>query len=158
MSEPKLTDYMDAAIEAKRLPSDRALAKALELDQATISTWRSGRYLPKNHQMIALSRLAGADEEQALVLLNIWRAEKEQDERARELYRRLLRRLTGRTGTAVAIALALGVSGPEKPESPGMERGGNRLTVELPALYIMRFLRRVARRLAPRPAPAWGLA
>jgi hypothetical protein len=164
--EPSIIDYMDRAIELQGLSSDRDLARKMKKNQATISGWRSLKWLPTEEQMMALARLAGANEEQSLVLLNIWRAK---DDPARDTYRRLLHRLTRGTGTALAAALALGVSEPAKAESPRIgheERSVNKLTVEFPALYIMRFLRRVARRLGPRFRKAleipggfsWGVA
>jgi len=133
---PSLTDYMDAAWDRQRLSSDRALARKLDVQQTIVHRWRSGTGLPTDKQMLALARLAAADETQALVLLNIWRAK---DEPARDTYRRLLRRLSGGTGTALAVALTIGLTAPAKAESPGVERTANKLTVNFPELYIMRY-------------------
>src|SRR5260221_14586905 len=92
-------DYMDAARQRQELRSDRALARKLNIAQNTINRWRTGKSVPSDDEMSELARLAGADEEQALVLLNIWRAP---NEPTREIYRRLLRRFAGGAGTAIA--------------------------------------------------------
>jgi len=102
-------DYMDAARQRQELRSDRALARKLNIAQMTITCWRRGKYPPTDTQMRMLAQLAGADEEQALVLLNIWRAK---DEPTRETYRRLLQRLAGSAGVAIAVTASIALGGP----------------------------------------------
>ena len=104
MPEPTLNDYLDAAVERQRLSSDRALWRKLKTAQSIGADWRAGKAFPTEPQMIAVAQLAGENEEQALILLRIWRAK---DEGARSVYRRLLWRFTS-TGAAIAIAASVG--------------------------------------------------
>ena len=104
-----LSEYMDAACERQQFRSDRALARAMKIAQMTVTRWRTGKGLPGDVKMRVLAQLAGADEEQALVLLNIWRAT---DESTREIYRRLLRRLAGSAGVAIAVTASIALGGP----------------------------------------------
>ncbi len=72
--EATIIDYMNAAIERQRLRSDRGLARVMNLEQAIVSRWRTGKAYPKDHQMRWLAQLAEANEEQALALLGTWTA------------------------------------------------------------------------------------
>jgi hypothetical protein len=104
-----LTEYMDAARSGQDLRSDRALAVKMEVQQTIVTRWRTGKSYPSDCEMRRLAQLAGRDEEQALLLLNIWRAA---DEPTRDTYRRLLRRFGSGTGLAVTIAAALALAPP----------------------------------------------
>lgn len=102
-----LTDYMDAARSRQDLRSDRALAVKMDLQQTTVHRWRAAKSYPSDAEMRRLAQLAGADEEQALLLLNIWRAA---DEPTRDTYRRLLRRFGTGAGLAIAVAASIALS------------------------------------------------
>jgi ribosome-binding protein aMBF1 (putative translation factor) len=80
-------DYIDAARKRQGLRSDSALSLKMKRSQQAISSWRTGKSHPSDAEMQQLAQLAGADESQALVLLNVWRAK---DERTRDNFRRLL--------------------------------------------------------------------
>jgi transcriptional regulator with XRE-family HTH domain len=126
---------MDAARKKQGLRSDRALGRKMKLSQKAVSYWRTGRTFPSEVEMQRLAQLAGSDESQALILLNVWRAK---DERTRDNFRRLLQFFGPEGGAVIAVALAVALSAAANPESPGVERTANNLTVQLPALYIMR--------------------
>ncbi len=135
-----LSEYMDAACERQQFRSDRALARAMKIAQMTVTRWRTGKGLPGDVKMRVLAQLAGADEEQALVLLNIWRAT---DESTREIYRRLLRRLAGSAGVAIAVTASIALGGP--PDS-GRNWSAFEMISVLNVYYgkFRRFSRRVA--------------
>ncbi len=102
-------DYMDAARQRQELRSDRALARKMNKAQNTLTRWRTGKSIPNDDEMRVLAQLAGADEEQALLLVNIWCAP---NEPTREIYRRLLRRLAGSAGLAIAVTASIALGGP----------------------------------------------
>jgi len=145
-----LRDYMDAACERQQYRSDRALARAMKITQMTVTRWRTGKSLPGDIKMRELARLSGADEEQALVLLNIWRAP---DEPTRETYRRLLRRFAGGAGTAIAVTASIALGGP--PDS-GRGWSFSEMVSMLNVYYgkFRRFSRRVAAALLLLRAPS----
>jgi hypothetical protein len=133
-----LADYLNAARKRQGFKSDRALARSMEAHQMQMFRWRARLSLPTDSQMCKLAQLAGTDEVEALVLVNIWRTRGE----VRDVYRRILRRWREEGGAvATVVAGLLIVSPTAMPESPGsssVERTANNLTVKLPALYIMR--------------------
>ncbi|MEO1151371.1 MAG: hypothetical protein AAFW83_10340 [Pseudomonadota bacterium] len=94
-------DYMDAAKSARNFKSDRELARNLGITCGPINQLRSGRTMPKDETMIAIAKLAGEDEQVALLRLNIWRAG---SSRAGDHYKSILKLLTG---MAAAIVLGL---------------------------------------------------
>jgi hypothetical protein len=104
-----LVEYMNAAIERQRLRSDRGLARAIDVEQAIVSRWRTGKALPTEPQMVKLAQLAERDEDRATLLLGLWRAT---EEPVRDTYRRLLQRLGTGPGLAVAVAAALALAPP----------------------------------------------
>jgi hypothetical protein len=104
-----LVEYMNAAIERQRLRSDRGLARAIDVEQAIVSRWRTGKALPTEPQMVKLAQLAERDEDRATLLLGLWRAT---EEPVRDTYRRLLQRLGTGSGLAVAVAAALALAPP----------------------------------------------
>jgi transcriptional regulator with XRE-family HTH domain len=108
-----LAEYMNAAIERQRLRSDRGLARAIDVEQAIVSRWRTGKALPTEPQMVKLAQLAEADEDRATLLLGLWRAT---EEPVRDTYRRLLRRCATGSGIAIAIAASLAL-GPSPAEA-----------------------------------------
>jgi len=138
-----LSDYMDAARERQQLKSDRALARLMQVPQPYVTDWRRGKEHPNDTKMRELARLAGADEEVALVLLNVWRAK---DEETRETYRRLLRRFAGGAGTAIAVTASIALS----PYGSMPDSGRNWSPFEIISKSIVYYgnLRRFSRRVA----------
>jgi hypothetical protein len=136
-----LTDYMDAARSGQDLRSDRALALKMDVQQTIVTRWRTGKSYPSDAEMRRLSQLAGADEEQALLLLNIWRAG---DEPTRDTYRRLLRRFGAGSGIAIAVAASLALGPSPAEASPNSLVS---LIVAAANVYYGKF-RRFSRRVA----------
>lgn len=137
--------YMTAARQVHHWRSDSELARQMKVSLVTISMWRVGKTLPSDAQMRRLAQLAASNEEEALVLLNIWRAK---DEPTRDTYRRLLQRFgAGSTGLAVAVSASLALGGP--PEQ-GRGWSFSQLVAALIDYYgkFRRFPRRVAAALA----------
>ncbi len=69
-----IDDYVDAALKAGDFPSERQLSIFLGFGPDAICTYRTKRAWPSDDTMIRLAEIAGADPEQALLDLNLWRA------------------------------------------------------------------------------------
>lgn len=82
-----LTDYMDRARVYSGLGSDNRLAAALEISQATISTYRRGFSIPTPAKMVKLAQLAGISPEVALLHRAAWQAD---DQVSRAVMSRLI--------------------------------------------------------------------
>ena len=55
----KTSDFLDLAKRRRKLPSDYALAKALDVGQSTVSNWRCRRSALSDDMAIRLADLAG---------------------------------------------------------------------------------------------------
>jgi transcriptional regulator with XRE-family HTH domain len=82
-----LTDYMDRARINSGLVSDNRLAAALEISQATISSYRRGFSVPTPAKMVKLAKLAGVSPEVALLHRAAWQAD---DQVSRAVMSRLI--------------------------------------------------------------------
>jgi transcriptional regulator with XRE-family HTH domain len=82
-----LTDYMDRARVYSGLGSDNRLAAALEISQATISSYRRGFSIPTPAKMVKLAKLAGISPEVALLHRGAWQAD---DQVSRAVMSRLI--------------------------------------------------------------------
>ena len=138
-----IKEYLDAARSNHGLRSDRALARIMGIKQMTVHRWRTGQNLPSDEDMRRLAQLAAADEGEAILLVNLWRAK---DEPTRDTYRRLLRRLAG-PGVAIAVTASIALGGP--PDS-GRNWSVSEMISVLNVYYgkFRRFSRRVAGALA----------
>lgn len=99
-----IQDYIELARERNRLWSDRELGRVLNLSGGAVTTWRSGRSLPKEKQMLALAKLAGISTEQALFELSYWNAD---DEETRMVYKGLISNLKGVLTVLIIVFAAL---------------------------------------------------
>ncbi len=82
-----LTDYLDRARAYSALGSDNRLAAALEISQATISSYRRGFSIPTPAKMVRLAGLAGVSPEVALLHRGAWQAD---DQVSRAVMSRLI--------------------------------------------------------------------
>jgi len=82
-----LTDYLDRARIYSALGSDNRLAAALEISQATISSYRRGFSIPTPAKMVRLAGLAGVSPEVALLHRGAWQAD---DQVSRAVMSRLI--------------------------------------------------------------------
>ncbi|MEQ8829727.1 MAG: hypothetical protein RLW87_07950 [Alphaproteobacteria bacterium] len=105
-----LDHYLDRAREVSGFPSDRALARALPAQAATVNHWRTKRSLPSDELMCKLARFGGEDETAALVHLNCWRA----TGHAAELYIELAKRVSA---AAIIAGLSFGIFAPSPAEA-----------------------------------------
>ena len=80
--------YLDTAKNLHSV-SDRKLTKLLGISQTTISFWRTRRTWPNANDMITLARLAGMDEEIALIHLNCWKS----DGNAQQVFMKIAKKL-----------------------------------------------------------------
>lgn len=68
-----IDDYMTRAKDRNGLSSDRQLSAALGISGPTTNFWKSRRTWPSDEVMVRLARLAGEDEQIALLHLSSWR-------------------------------------------------------------------------------------
>lgn len=87
----KINDYLDAAIERQELGSYRQLARKLEVSNTAVMFWHSEKSLPSPEAMVKLARLAGIDEQVALLELAFMSAPAEGE--ARGVLEKLIKRL-----------------------------------------------------------------
>lgn len=96
-------DYLDAAIEKQELGSDRQLARLIGIAQTSISQFRTRRSFPSDETMVKLARLAGLDEQVALIELSFLRADGE----AKTAFEAILRRICSFLPATLFGAVAL---------------------------------------------------
>ena len=105
-----IDDYCDTAKQRCRFRSDRVLSKALNVNNSSVSQWRTKRTWPADETMLRLADLAGVDPEQALLDLNAWRA-------ASSTVRSVYERIASRIAVAIAVifvfvGVVFGTAGP----------------------------------------------
>lgn len=83
-------ELLDLARERQGGCSDYRLAKLLEVEQPTMSNYRTGRSFPKNPVAMRLAELCGLDPAEVLAWVNLERAGSEGE---REAWRLLLSRV-----------------------------------------------------------------
>ncbi len=140
-------DYMDRA-QARNplLKSDRRLSLAVGKTETAASFWRTGRTWPSDETMIRLAVLAGVDPEEALIELNIWRA---QSPETRDWYSRIAEKVR----SSLAQVLIAGVtSALVASTSPAQgEQTPHESTLQVPPytlcalnLLLVRLMRRIS--------------
>jgi len=68
-----IDEYLDSALLKLPHASDRQLCRELGLGLGTVSQWRTKRSWPSDKVIVQIAHLAGINELQALIDLNIWR-------------------------------------------------------------------------------------
>lgn len=126
-----LDDYIDAAIKAARLTSDRDLSRHLGFAGTPVNAWRCKRQWPSDEAMIALAKMASIDPHAALIDLNIWRSK---TAKVRGEYQSM------RDKVLAAIFIALVALSSLSAPAFATERDGNASALAFPLLYIMRYL------------------
>jgi len=81
-----MAQYLDLAKEATNSKSDSNLARKIGVSRTFIGYMRHGHKLPSEELMLTLAKRAKLDETEALILLNLWKAEGE----AKAIYKSLL--------------------------------------------------------------------
>lgn len=85
-----IQEYLDQAIENQQLGSDRQLTRKLGLTGSAVSQFRSGKMLPSPETMVKIARLAGIDDQVALIELSFMSASGE----AKNVYEKILKRIS----------------------------------------------------------------
>lgn len=129
-SEMHLDDYLDAAIKAQGLTSDRDLGRRLGFASTPVTQWRTKRTWPSDENMVAIAKLARIDPARALIDLNIWRAKSPE---TRTQYQHLLEKVTA---CILIVFIALSLLAP--PAFAG-ERSGYKSACAFPEINIMRY-------------------
>ena len=111
-------DYIEAAKSRQDFRSLRRLAKELEMGHSALLKMRDGEMFPADDKMVRLAELAGADVQEALLNLNIWRSKSPM---ARARYQDLKRSLA-RTAGAGLVAASVLIPHGKSEASPGLER------------------------------------
>ena len=69
-----IQSLLDRARDRAELPSDRALARRINLNLSALQRIRNGHGMPSDDTMVRISLLAGISAEEGLLLLNMWRS------------------------------------------------------------------------------------
>ncbi|OPZ78977.1 MAG: helix-turn-helix protein [Alphaproteobacteria bacterium ADurb.Bin438] len=72
-----IEDYMNLAKRKQKITSNNKLGEAIGINSNSISMINRGFSLPTDENMIKLAELAGVPLEEAMIDLNIWRAERD---------------------------------------------------------------------------------
>lgn len=84
--------YLDEVRERLELPSDYALAKALGLTRASVSSYRVGRTLPDDLACARIADAIGCDPMEVIAAINYQRAKSDE---ARELWESIWGKVVG---------------------------------------------------------------
>lgn len=109
-----IDDYLDKAKHNHNLKSDRQLSIMLGVTGNYVTFYRTKRSWPSDALMIKIADLAGEDQTEALINLNIWR---NSDSAAAPLYSRLLDKLK----VAAMLCIATGFIALSVASLPGYE-------------------------------------
>ena len=82
-----MSQYLDRAKAATATTSDSNLGRKIGVTRSAVSQWRIGYSFPSEVTMLTLAKRAKLDPAEALILLNLWKAEGE----AKSIYERLLK-------------------------------------------------------------------
>ncbi|MEK7801106.1 MAG: hypothetical protein AAB276_01515 [Pseudomonadota bacterium] len=123
-----INEIMDVAKNKNSLRSDRALARAIGSSQPTVFRFRQGFSYPSEANMMKIGELAGISRAEALLLLNMCKAEGE----AKNTYSDILRRLALVAGCFIMLI----VSVPANAAIPTVSNDAN-CYVNSKIMYIM---------------------
>ncbi|MCX5545677.1 helix-turn-helix domain-containing protein, partial [Paraburkholderia sp. CNPSo 3076] len=109
--------YLDEVRERLELPSDYALAKALGLTRASVSSYRVGRTLPDDLACARIADAIGCDPMEIIAAINYQRAKNDE---ARALWEGIWGKVVG----AIALSLPASKAGSSvAPSSKGGKAG-----------------------------------
>lgn len=101
----ELNELLEKAKQRANLPSNYALAKAINVPQSTVTGWVKGRRHPSNEEAVQLATLAGLDEMQVIAEIELSTAK---NEKKREFWKHFLETRTA-TGTLGLCILGAGI-------------------------------------------------
>lgn len=104
-------EYLDALRAHLRLPSDYAVAKALNTTRATVSTYRTGRHTFDDATALRVAELLGIDPRKVIADMH---AERAKDAKVRAFWQQI-----ASAAAAVVLGVTLGVAPPEARASTG---------------------------------------
>ena len=95
-------EYLDRAKAATNTQTDSNLARKIGVSRAAVALWRSGQSVPSDETMLRLADRAKLDPQEALILLNLWRAKGE----AKDVYARMVK-IFAATAGGIILAISL---------------------------------------------------
>lgn len=101
-----LFELLDRAKEMRGLDSDRQLDRMLGYNCPMISQFKTRNVLPSKEKMIELAHLIDMPEQEALMWLGLWEAQKKHEEHAAAVYEKMLDLLKS-AGKAAAVIVAV---------------------------------------------------
>lgn len=99
-----LFDYISAAMQNSQCKSERKLCDMLDISNTSITNYRNKGVIPTSETMLKLAKLAGVPEWQALLDLQEWRAENENE-------KAIWRQISEKIKTAALILVTAGQLG-----------------------------------------------
>lgn len=111
----EVMELVERAKTRAGLPSDYALAKAMDIERQVISQWKKGSRHPSNEEAVQLATLAGLDEMQVIAEIELRTAK---NEKKREFWQHFLEK---RGAVATVGLCALGVALIATPQESSAE-------------------------------------
>jgi len=84
-----VTEYLDLCKCRTSTKTDSNLARKVDITRAAIAAYRKGSSFPSDENMLRLARRAQLDVQESLLLLNVWRSEKD----VRSAYKNILKQI-----------------------------------------------------------------
>ena len=110
---PTIDEYLDNAKDNQKLKSDRQLGALIGIKGSHVSAFRTKKAWPSDATMIRIAELAGEDQQEALLNLNIWR---NLDSPVGPVYSRLMDKLKAAALLGIALFFAFAtISGMSSP-------------------------------------------
>lgn len=84
-----VNEFLDLCKVRTSTASDSNLARKVEITRAALSAYRKGASFPSDNNMLKLAKRAKLNQDECLLLLNVWRT----DGDASKGYKRIMRQL-----------------------------------------------------------------
>lgn len=99
MSYESMPEYLAVCVARTHSGSLSNLARKIGVSRQVASDWSRGEKFPSDHVMKRLAERANLDPQEALILLNLWRA----DQEAKQVYRDMLKKFTAIAGGIIFL-------------------------------------------------------
>lgn len=136
-------DLLAVVKTAHGIPSNYRLARVLDVTEATVQRWNTGRNAPDDAMAERLANMAGLDV--AYVLASIY-AERAANDDSRRIWSGIAKRLQGLAAAvaAVMVSALLGVTGSD----PAMAATARSVAQQAPSVHYVKSLARLLAALA----------